>query len=184
MAAPSSSPSSQSRNRESIPAPQPPLDGSPVTNQTIINVFARAAATLGSSDPWVLLGRAGLSLDLLVTHRDEPYTGPRFDQIGTLAPDERDALDSALARLIDTRRPVAPVPASGSLRLNAEVMSAALPPTLERTIPTPLPESASAQAQMMARIWNRYGGLLDTVGRILQVDPTLAAGVLAIESGG
>ncbi|MGL4651502.1 MAG: N-acetylmuramidase domain-containing protein, partial [Caldilineaceae bacterium] len=114
----------------------------------------------------------------------EPYTGPRFDQIGTLAPDERDALDSALARLIDTRRPVAPVPASGSLRLNAEVMSAALPPTLERTIPTPLPESASAQAQMIARIWNRYGGLLDTVGRILQVDPTLAAGVLAIESGG
>lgn len=156
----------------------------PLTNQTVIAVFARAAAALGSPEPWALMGRAGLNLNQLAAQRDALYTGPRFDQITTLTAGERAALMVETSRLIDARRPVAPAASQGSLRLNPEVMSAALPPVPARAIPTPLPVGAGAQAQMMAGIWNRYGGLLETVGRILEVDPAPAAGVLAIESGG
>ncbi len=178
-----SSPQPHASGREQPPAAFPNTDPA-ITNQLVINAFARAATALGSADPWALLARAGLSLNDLATRRDDPYTGPRFDQLAALSGEERTALMGALGRLTDTRRPAAPAPTGGSLRLNPDVMTVALEPTPERTIPTPLPNGASTQAQMMARIWNRYGGLLDRVGSILEVDPTLAAGVLAIESGG
>jgi hypothetical protein len=149
----------------------------------VINVFARAAASLGMQDPCALVSRAGLRLSVMADQRDAPYSGPSFEQFSNLTDEERAALLEELARVTDSTRPSAPASATGSLRLNQEVMNAALEPVLERTI-APLPDGAPAQQQMMARIWNRYGGLLDTVGRVLQVDPALAAGVLAIESGG
>lgn len=201
MAERSSTPTSQSRRRKSPFSAQPPapaLEQPPaalpmtdtlvadprVSNQLVINAFARAATVLGAADPWALLARSGLNLSDLATQRDALYTGPRFDQLATLSHAERAALMAALGQLTDTRRPAAPATTGGSLRLNPDVMSVALTPATNRMIPTPLPADASTQAQMMARIWNRYGGLLDRVGSILQVDPTLAAGVLAIESGG
>jgi len=185
MAEPSSLPTLHSRTRRKNPAPAPGSPNDPVvTNQTILSAFARAGADMGAVDPWMLLERSGLNLATLSAARNATYTGPDIHAMTALTDDERSALHVALARLTDKTRPAAPVPAAGALRLDPVVMSTPLAPTVARAIATPLPDGSSAQAQMMARIWNRYGGLLDTVGTMLQVDPSLAGGVLAVESGG
>lgn len=43
---------------------------------------------------------------------------------------------------------------------------------------------AAAEAKTAARIWNAYGGLLETLAGRLDVEPEVGAAVLAVESGG
>lgn len=44
--------------------------------------------------------------------------------------------------------------------------------------------NASAPARMLARIWNRYGALIQTEAQRLGIDPSVAIAVLAAEAGG
>lgn len=154
-----------------------------VTNQIVINAFVRAAGALGQSDPWALLGRAGLSLTQLAADREGPYTGATFDKLPNVTPTERTALLAALEQLTNAQHPAPPAPVGGSLRFNQALLTAPLSPDAARAIPDP-PGDNSASGRMMVRIWSQYGGLLTKVGEVLTVDPTLAAGVLAVESGG
>ncbi|NJN84094.1 MAG: N-acetylmuramidase family protein [Caldilineaceae bacterium] len=50
--------------------------------------------------------------------------------------------------------------------------------------PITLANDAGAGAQMLARIWNRWGGLVGAVAAKLGIDPAVAIAVLAVESGG
>jgi hypothetical protein len=154
-----------------------------ITNQHIINAFVRAAAALGLAEPWGLMSRAGLNLAMLAGDRLGAYQGPSLDKLPNLTAEEKTALTTALAQLTDPSRPTPPPPSQGSLRGRDELKSVPLAPSIDREIGQ-LPPNATPSAQMMARIWNHYGGLLDKVGTVLNVDPTLAAGVLAVESGG
>lgn len=154
-----------------------------ITNQIIINAFARAAAALGNVDPWALMARSGLNLALLVSDREGTYTGPGLETLPNLTAAERAALVEALEKLTNANRPAPPPPVSGALRLNPELLAVALAPVPARAIANP-PGNDRPGAQMMGRIWNQYGGLLDKVSEVLSVDPAIAASVLAIESGG
>lgn len=154
-----------------------------VTNQNVIDAFARAASALGLADPWALLARAGLDLTGMAGNRGGIYSGPGMSALPNLSADEQRALIDALAAVAASAGPVPAFPVLPSLRSNATVMSAPLEPSAQRAIRT-TPANATPAAQMMIGIWNRYGGLLDAVASILGVDPALAAGVLAIESGG
>ena len=154
-----------------------------VTNQIVINAFVRAAGALGQNDPWALMGRAGLSLTQLASDREGAYTGPAFDKLPNISAGERTALLAALEQLTNAARPAPPAAVGGSLRFNQALLTTPLPPDAAHAIPTP-PSDNSASGRMMVRIWGQYGGLLSKVGEVLGVDPTLAAGVLAVESGG
>lgn len=154
-----------------------------VTNQIIINAFVRAAGALGQNDPWALMARAGLSLTQLAADREGEYSGTAFDQLPNLSAAERTALLAALEQLTNAERPAPPAPVGGSLRFNQTLLVSAMPPDGTHAIPDP-PGDNSASGRMMVRIWGQYGGLLSKVGEVLNVDPSLAAGVLAVESGG
>lgn len=154
-----------------------------VTNQIVINAFVRAAGALGQSDPWALMGRAGLSLTQLAADREGVYTGPKFDQLPNISTGERTALLAALEQLTNDQRPAPPPAVGGSLRFNEVLRNTPMPPDAAHAIPQP-PSDNSASGRMMVRIWGQYGGLLSKVGEVLNVDPALAAGVLAVESGG
>lgn len=47
-----------------------------------------------------------------------------------------------------------------------------------------VPGNAPSMIQLVANIWNRYGGLLDALSNVLRIKPGVAVAVLAIESGG
>lgn len=55
------------------------------------------------------------------------------------------------------------------------------PPSTEQIV---LGAAAGPGARNLAGIWNRYGGLLTLLANRLQIDPTIAVAVLAVESGG
>jgi hypothetical protein len=77
------------------------------------------------------------------------------------------------------RLPVAEI-VTGWLRHDAEVQAAPLVPTHRRQ-----PQlGAGAEAKTAARIWNAYGGLLQTLAARLAVEPEVGVAVLAVESGG
>lgn len=154
-----------------------------ITNQTVINAFASAAGALGQSDPWAMLTRTGLTLAVLAADREGPYTGPALATLPNLSAEERAALLAALERLTDGTRPTPPSSGSSALRFNQTLLVVPLAPDAARTIPDPTAD-ASPGTRMMIRIWNRYGGLLGKVAGVLGVDATLAAAVLAVESGG
>jgi len=154
-----------------------------VTNQQMINAFARAAGTLGLADPWAFLARAGLNLTTLVADRDGAYTGPTIDKMPNLTNEERKALQDALDKITNVPKPTPPTTVPGMLRLNPELIAAPLPPDAAARIPG-VPNIKDPTSAMMVRIWNAYGGLLDKVSTLLGFDPALAAAVLAIESGG
>ncbi len=154
-----------------------------ITNQIVINAFARAASALGYGEPWAFLARAGLNLAMLASDREGDYTGPALDTLPNLTAEERAALLAALAVLTDPQRPTPTPPSGGALRLNEALRAVPLEPAAARAIPDP-GSGAAPGARMMAGIWNRYGGLLEKVAGVLRVDATLAAAVLAVESGG
>ena len=153
----------------------------PLTNQAVINLFARAAETLGIADPWDLLARTGLNLAVLAADRNAAYAGPPIGDLPNVSEAERAALLAALAA---SAQPPAPAPpAVGFLRGDAELRSAPLAPPPD-DLAHGSPPGAGWTATVAAHIWNRYGGLLTVIGRRLGVDPALAAAVLAVESGG
>jgi hypothetical protein len=152
-----------------------------LTNQAVINIFARAAETLGSADPWELLGRAGLNLAVLASDRNAPYAGPPLGELPNVSETERAALLDALERLTATAP--SPAPATGFLRGDQELRSAPLAPPPDDTAHGS-PPGAGWMATVLVETWNRYGGLLTLIGRRLGIDPALAAAVLAVESGG
>lgn len=154
-----------------------------VTNQQMINAFARAAGTLGLADPWAFLARAGLNLTALVADREGAYQGPTIDKMPNLTDEERKALQDALDRITSGPTPMPPTTGTGMLRLNPELLAVPLPPDAAQQIPS-VPSIKDPTSAMMARIWNAYGGLLGKVASLLSFDPALAAAVLAIESGG
>lgn len=154
-----------------------------VTNQQMINAFARAAGTLGLSDPWAFLARAGLNLTALVADREGAYTGPAIGEMPNLTDEERKTLQEALDTITNVTTPTPPTTTTSMLRLNPDLIAAPLPPDTALQI-VDVPNIKDATSAMMARIWNAYGGLLAKVSSLLSFDPALAAAVLGIESGG
>lgn len=70
----------------------------------------------------------------------------------------------------------------GYFRTDPQARSVPLaPPEAERIDPG---AAAGPGARNLARIWNRYGGLLALLAERLQIDPLLAVAVLAVESAG
>lgn len=160
---------------------------STLTNQIVINAFANAAGALGQSDPWALMARANVSLASLVEDRNGPYLGPDLALLPNLTTEEMDAVGGALARLMAAQPtdggPHTRPTATGFLCRQPELQTVALEPPSGQRIGALLP-GAPPVAGTMASIWNRYGGLLTTVGNRLRIDPVPAAAVLAVESGG
>lgn len=78
-----------------------------------------------------------------------------------------------------TQLPAAEI-VSGWLRHDPEVRSAPLSASRLRQ-----PQlGAGAEAKTAARIWNTYGGLLETLAARLGMEPEVGVAVLAVESGG
>lgn len=74
-----------------------------VTNQEMINVFARA---FGSDAFWPVVVRAGLSqMAMPPGNRGKPFTGPAIEQLPNLTGAEKAALQAALAKLLEDRTP-------------------------------------------------------------------------------
>ena len=71
-------------------------------------------------------------------------------------------------------------PAADYLWEMEEVQAAPLAPPADRQV-GPLRSAAEKQ---VGGTWNRYGGLLQTLGDIIEVDPAAAVAVLCVESGG
>lgn len=82
---------------------------------------------------------------------------------------------------IDPARPDEPfdVPHGSPLTL-AELQALSLTPAQRRIAPVGAPQAAFTAA----RIWNKYGGLLEPLANKIGVDPGAAVAVVAIESGG
>lgn len=89
--------------------------GAPLTNQRVINVFFKAAATLGVDAP-DLMARAGLDLIAMVTpesNRQLPYAGPPLEALPGLTPGERVVLLAVLNNQLAPATPiVSPPPAA------------------------------------------------------------------------
>ncbi|MEZ4673992.1 MAG: N-acetylmuramidase domain-containing protein [Caldilineaceae bacterium] len=78
---------------------------------------------------------------------------------------------------------VQPTPTgSGHFRGDPQAQSVSLAPPNDQQIA--LGAVAGPGAKNLAGIWNRYGGLLTLLANRLQIDPTVAVAVLAVESGG
>ena len=76
-----------------------------------------------------------------------------------------------------------PVPSdSEHFRADAEAQQVPLSPVTDQEIA--LRANFGPGARNLAGIWNRYGGLLTLLANRLQIDPTVAVAVLAVESGG
>ncbi|HZY40844.1 MAG TPA: N-acetylmuramidase domain-containing protein [Anaerolineae bacterium] len=82
---------------------------------------------------------------------------------------------------IDPVHPVNPfdVPHNSPLTL-AELQALSLSPAQRRIAPGGAPQAAFTAA----RIWNKYGGMLEPLSNKIGIDPGVAVAVVAIESGG
>jgi hypothetical protein len=78
-------------------------------------------------------------------------------------------------------QPPAPPPVQVAPAINpADFATAPLAPNSPRLTPA----SASFKAVVASKIWNMYGGLIETLSQKINVDPALAVAVIATESGG
>jgi hypothetical protein len=129
--------------------------------------------------------------------RSAPRTDPSTD-VGDLAQAQRLELIGTIedwfiarvyvsAQFTDITNPVEPVrpdepfdvPHNSPLTL-AELQALSLPPAQRRIAP-----SGAAQAAFTAaRIWNKYGGVLEPLANKIGIDPGAAVAVVAVESGG
>ncbi len=85
--------------------------------------------------------------------------------------------------LVGTTAPAGPASTPsfrGRLAHQSELHALPLAPARPRTPPP----GASAQANLAARIWNAYGGLLEPLAAKLHIDPAVAVAVVAAESSG
>ena len=71
----------------------------------------------------------------------------------------------------------------GFLRSQADLADVPLAPPASQQISPPV-GAADGSLLRMVETWNRNGGLLAVLAYVLGIDPTLAAAVLAVESGG
>lgn len=129
--------------------------------------------------------------------RSAPRTDPSTD-VGDLAQAQRLELIGTIedwfiarvyvsARFTDITRPDDPaqpdapfdVPHNSPLTL-AELQALSLPPARRRIAPG----GAAQAAFTAARIWNKYGGVLEPLAQKIGIDPGVAVAVVAIESGG
>jgi N-acetylmuramidase len=62
----------------------------------------------------------------------------------------------------------------------ADFITAVLTPNSQRTTPA----NASFKAVVASKIWNMYGGLIETLSQKINIDPGIAVAVVATESGG
>ncbi len=73
-------------------------------------------------------------------------------------------------------------PEGGFLRAREELMQATLAQPKERQIS--VQPTMTWTETVVARTWNEYGALILKVAEILELDPAVAVGVMAVESGG
>ena len=109
--------------------------------------------------------------------------GDRFEVVGTAGAwyrIRRDSLEGFVhgdfVRLVD------PAPTPDYLKDRPELQQAALPASITTQI-RPLSGLGAAEKRA-ASAWNSYGGLLQSCGSILGVDPRTAIAVLLVESSG
>ena len=90
---------------------------------------------------------------------------------------------SAFVTPLSTDAPIQEIPVASDLfRSDPDAQRVPLaPPSAEQIV---LGAAAGPGAHNLAGIWNRYGGLLTLLANRLQIDPTIAVAVLAVESGG
>jgi hypothetical protein len=62
----------------------------------------------------------------------------------------------------------------------ADFIDAVLTPNSQRTTQA----NASFKAVVASKIWNMYGGLIETLSQMINIDPGIAVAVIATESGG
>jgi len=74
----------------------------------------------------------------------------------------------------------APLTADGFLLSLPQVRQSSLAPATPLTVP----HGASPAAVKAGAIWNRFGGLLESLASMLGIDPAVAVAVVATESGG
>ena len=129
--------------------------------------------------------------------RSAPRTDPGTD-VGDLAQTQRLELIDTIAdwfvarvyvsaQFTDLSAPIEPaspvnsfdVPHNSPLTL-AELQALALAPAQRRSASSGAPPAAATAA----RIWNKYGGVLEPLANQIGIDPGAAVAVVAIESGG
>jgi len=82
----------------------------------------------------------------------------------------------------DFVRPLDELVAAGFLRERPELAALPLePPPEKRIAPGP---AFNARERLVARTWNRSGGLLAPLSELIQIEPGAAVAVLTVESGG
>ncbi len=129
--------------------------------------------------------------------RSAPRTDPSTD-VGDLAQAQRLELISTIedwfiarvyvsAQFTDLVNPIEPVKPDeplavphGSPLTLAELQVLSLTPAQRRSAPSSAPQAAFTAA----RIWNKYGGVLEPLANKIGLDPGAAVAVVAIESGG
>lgn len=73
-------------------------------------------------------------------------------------------------------------PARTYLREHSDLLKTQLAPTPEALLP--ISKEAPWTEQAVAATWNQFGALVNRLAAILEIDPAIAIGVLAVESGG
>lgn len=129
--------------------------------------------------------------------RSKPQIDPATD-VGDLAQNQRlELIETSgewfIARVYlsalftDIVNPIEPVRPDGSIGVPhnspltlAELQALSLTPAQRRTAPA----GAAQPAVTAARIWNKYGGVLEPLAGKIGIEPGVAVAVVAVESGG
>jgi hypothetical protein len=158
------------------------------TNEQIINAFKNAELRLTGSNHWLLMSKAGVNLTHLHRNRPQPYTGPSIERLPRLTRAEKRQIKQELAALIgvidESAVPFALAAAveaspAGFLRTRSDLV--ALPLALPRAERILLSSLSDPLEKRVARVWNWYGWFLLTLAEILDLEPGVAAAVLAVQ---
>lgn len=120
---------------------------------------------------------SGTPLDVLQEQADWLFVAADAETAGFVA--------AAFVTLLTTGAPIqdtVPLGTSDLFRNDPEAQHVPLALPADQQIV--LGAAAGPGARNLAGIWNRYGGLLTLLANRLQIDPTIAVAVLAVESGG
>lgn len=160
--------------------PLPTLRGR-YTNNQIIDAFYDASVKLGLGD-WTLMGKAGVSLDVLVRDRAASYDGPEFDQMTELSPIEQQALRTELADFDAVSFEPGVFEPVGLLWSRADL--ATVRPSLPRALQIPAARATNSLQRRVIAAWNGYGWLILRVSELLWLPPAAAVAVLAVYAPG
>jgi hypothetical protein len=126
--------------------------------------------------------RAGPSTDFAILTTLPPDTLLQIlEEQGVWLRVQADGREGCVHRDFVARDPA--VASLGFLRSQADLAGAPLAPPAGWQVSPPL-GVADGGLLRAVETWNRYGGLLAVLAYVLGIDPTLAAAVLAVESGG